>query len=82
MASLYKGATPCRMRLSILSTLTMFATRKCKSDVPLSTTPNTKWVRNWKCIQTDFDAAKLKIQRNHRARKKPALDALHATEGY
>jgi hypothetical protein len=70
------------MRLSIPSTLTMFATRKRKSDIPLSTTPETKRVRNWERMQTGFDAAKLKIQRNHRARKKRALDALHATEGY
>ena len=33
-------------------------------------------------MQTSFDTAKLKIQRNHHARKKHALDALHATEGY
>ena len=33
-------------------------------------------------MQTGFDAARLKIMRNHRARKKHALDALHATEKY
>ena len=33
-------------------------------------------------MQTGFDAAKLKIQRNHGARKKRALDALHTIEKY
>jgi len=48
----------------------------------LSSDPETKRVRHWERMQTGFDAAKLKIQRNHRARKKRALDALHATEKY
>ena len=41
-----------------------------------------KHVRHWECMQTGFDAAKLKIQRNHRVRRKRALDALHATDKY
>ena len=60
----------------------MFATRKCKNDTLLSDDPKTKLVRHWERMQTGFDAARLKIMRNHRARKKHALDALHATEKY
>jgi len=60
----------------------MFATRKRKGEAPLSSDPNTKRVRHWERMQTGFDAAKLKIQRNHRVRKKRALDALHATDKY
>ena len=60
----------------------MFATRKRKGEAPLSNDPDTKRVRHWERMQTGFDAAKLKIQRNHRVRKKRGLDALHATDKY
>ena len=60
----------------------MFATCKRKGEAPLSGDPDTKRVHHWERMQTGFDAAKLKIQRNHRVRKKRALDALHATDKY
>ena len=60
----------------------MFATQKRKGEASLSSDPDTKRVRHWERMQTGFDAAQLKIQRNHRARKKCALDELHATEKY
>jgi len=60
----------------------MFAIYKRKSDIPLSTTSDTKQICNWKRMQTDFDAGKLKIYCNYCTRKKCALDALHTTESY
>jgi len=60
----------------------MFATRKRKGEASLSGDPDTKHVRHWERMQTGFDMAKLKIQYNHRVRKKLALDALHATDKY
>jgi len=60
----------------------MFATCKRKGEAPLSSDPDIKRVRHRKRMQTGFDAAKLKIQCNHRIRKKRTLDALHATDKY
>ena len=60
----------------------MFVTYKRKGEAPLSGDPDTKRIHHWERMQTGFDAAKLKIQRNHRVRKKCALDALHATDKY
>jgi len=60
----------------------MFVTWKHKSEALLSSDPETKHIRHWKRMQTGFNAAKLKIQCNHRERKKRVLDALYATEKY